>query len=78
MKYYEIKVDFLKLWIALLFTALAGTSAWLYNNYEKMAFSKSAIVLFFDMTLFIALFIITKKCYKLIREVKNYKGEGND
>lgn len=75
-EFLKEKISFLKLWLTLLIAIDAGSTAWLFNNYEKIKFYKVCSVIFVLILVTMAIIVISKKTYKLIKQIKS-SGENN-
>jgi hypothetical protein len=63
------KIDYLKLWLSFLVAIDAGSTAWLWQNLNKIIAVRSVMTFLFVIFITITVLIIHKKTYKIIKNV---------
>ena len=69
MDKHKEKIEYLKLWLTFLVTIDAGSTAWLFQNLNKIITLSSIITYLFIILTTIVIGLIHRKIYKIIKNI---------
>lgn len=70
------KISFIKLWTTILMAIVVGSTAWVVNNLDKILVSLSIATIIMVIIFIIIVLLLTRKAYRLIKEMKNTETRG--